>query len=339
MKKKLAKIKASFVFAVVAGFLALGLSTASAQTLDVYSIWPESFAVPIFEEFTAATGVKINFVRQSSGEVLARIIAEKNNPRVGMVFGGPADTFAAAQREGVLEPYFPEGVENIPSQFRNPDGFYTGIALNPIVFLSNKGFLADNGLEPASSWQELLDPVYKNQLQMADPRTSGTGFNRIASLIYALGSEDAAFDYMKQLRENVQQYTKSGGGGTVPVGTRQAGAGIFFLVDSVETVERGYDAVISFPQEGSVVSVEAVALVKNGPNQDLAKQFIDWLVTPYVQGLYDKHSIGFMPTNPDAPLPESINVEGANFLDLDLEWAGENRQRLIEKWTEEVIGF
>lgn len=339
MKDKLIMTLFRVAFAILVAAPLGFFSIASAQTLDVYSIWPESFAIPIFEEFTEATGIKINFVRQSSGEVLARIIAEKNNPRVGMVFGGPADTFAAAQREGVLEAYLPEGVENIPAQFRNPDGFYTGIALNPIVFLSNKGFLADNGLQPPSSWQDLLDPAYKNQLQMADPRTSGTGFNRIASLIYALGSEDAAFDYMKELRDNVQQYTKSGGGGTVPVGTRQAGAGIFFLVDSVATVERGYDTVISFPREGSVVSVEAVALIKNGPNQELAKQFIDWLVTPYVQGLYAKHGIGFMPTNPDAPLADAINVEGANFLDLDLEWAGENRQRLIEKWTEEVAGF
>lgn len=325
---------------VVVLLLSLVLSiTASAQTLDVYSIMPESFVVPFFEEFTAATGIKINFVRHSAGEVLARLIAEKNNPRVGMIFGGPADTFAAAVKEGVLEPYAPAGVEAIPELYRDANNNFIGIGLNPIVFLTNKEFLKDNNLQAPSSWYDLLDPAYKNGLQMADARTSGTGFNRIASIILALGSEDEAFDYMEKMHQNVQVYTKSGGGGTVPVATRQASSGVFFLVDSIETAKRGYDVEISFPKEGSVVSVEAMALVKNGPNQDLAKKFMDWLVTPEAQSLYAKHGIGFLPVRPDAQVSELINIEGANFFDLDLEWAGQNRQRLIEKWVDEIVGF
>ena len=325
---------------VVVLLLTLVLSiTASAQTLDVYSIMPESFAVPFFEEFTAATGIRINFVRHSAGEVLARLIAEKNNPRVGMIFGGPADTFAAAVKEGVLEPYAPAGVEAIPELYRDANNYFIGIGLNPIVFLTNKEFLKDNNLQAPSSWYDLLDPAYKNGLQMADARTSGTGFNRIASIMLALGSEDEAFDYMEKMHQNVQVYTKSGGGGTVPVATRQASSGVFFLVDSIETAKRGYDVEISFPKEGSVVSVEAMALVKNGPNQDLAKKFMDWLVTPEAQSLYAKHGIGFLPVRPDAQVSELINIEGANFFDLDLEWAGQNRQRLIEKWVDEIVGF
>lgn len=327
-------------FVVLTLLLSLVLSiTASAQTLDVYSIAPESFAIPIFDEFYAATGIKINYVRHSAGEVLARLIAEKNNPRVGMVFGGPADTFAAAVQEGVLETYAPAGVEAIPAMYRDANNYFVGIGLNPIVFLSNREFLEENKLQAPGSWYDLLEPAYANGLQMADARTSGTGFNRIASIILALGSEDAAFDYMAKMHENVQVYTKSGGGGTVPVATRQASSGVFFLVDSIETAKRGYDVVISFPKEGSVVSIEAMALVKNGPNQELAKKFMDWLVTAEAQGLYAKHGIGFLPVRPDAPVSELINIEGSNFFDLDLEWAGANRQRLIEKWVDEIVGF
>lgn len=331
------------VMTVLSVALLLSLATvgvpANAQTLDVYSIAPESFAIPIFEEFTAATGIRVNFVRHSAGEVLARLIAEKNNPRVGMVFGGPADTFAAAVSEGVLEAYAPAGVEAIPAKYRDANNYFIGIGLNPIVFLSNKGFLADRGLEAPTSWYDLTHTAYRNQLQMADARTSGTGFNRIASIIYALGSEDAAFDYMDDMHKNVQVYTKSGGGGTVPVATRQAASGVFFLVDSIETAQRGYDVTISFPREGSIASIEAMALVKNGPNQHLAKQFMDWLVTVEAQGMWAKHGIGFLPTHPDAAVSELIDIEGANFFDLDLEWAGQHRQRIVEKWVDEIVGF
>ena len=317
--------------------LAVG-GVGGASVLDVYSIWPESFCTPMFQEFTARTGIQINFVRHSSGEVLARIIAEKNNPRVGMVFGGPADTFAAAIDEGVLEPYMPAGVDAIPKGYRHPEGYYTGIALNPIVFLSNRSFLAENKLQPPASWNDLLHPAYRQQLQMADARTSGTGVNRLISTIFAFGSEDAAYKYMKELDKQVQVYTKSGGGGTVPVGTRQAGAGVFFLVDCILTQQSGYDVVISVPKEGSAVALEACALVKGGKNHDLAKKFLDWLVTDEAQSLYAKYGVGFMPTHPKAVVSDLIDVRGANFIDVDLQWAADNRQRLIDRWVTEVLG-
>ena len=68
--------------------------------VNVYSIWPENWARPMFEEFEKATGIKVNFVRFSSGEALARVIAEKNNPRVDVLFGGPVETFAAGIKRG-----------------------------------------------------------------------------------------------------------------------------------------------------------------------------------------------------------------------------------------------
>ena len=61
----------------------------------------------MLQEFETATGIKVNFLRFSSGEALARVIAEKNNPKVDVLFGGPVETFAAGIKEGVFEPYKP----------------------------------------------------------------------------------------------------------------------------------------------------------------------------------------------------------------------------------------
>jgi len=92
--------------------------------------------------------------------------------------------------------------------------------------MSNNKFLKENQLNPPASWNDLLHPAYKNMLQMADARTSGTAVTRIFSILQVFGRDEAkAFDYMKKLRRNVQVYTKSGGGGTIPVGLGQAGAG------------------------------------------------------------------------------------------------------------------
>src|SRR6187455_2994132 len=101
--------------------LALGLApalAAAAETVNVYSIWPENWARPMFEEFEKATGIKVNFIRFSSGEALARLIAEKNNPRVDVLFGGPIETFGAGVKEGLFEPYKPPTFDKMPARFR-----------------------------------------------------------------------------------------------------------------------------------------------------------------------------------------------------------------------------
>ena len=96
--------------------LTAALPAAAADTVNVYSIWPENWAKPMFEEFEKATGVKVNFVRFSSGEALARVNAEKNNPRVDVLFGGPVETFAAGIAEGVFESYKPPSFDKLPAR-------------------------------------------------------------------------------------------------------------------------------------------------------------------------------------------------------------------------------
>ena len=87
---------------------------------------------------------------------------------------------------------------------------------------------------------------------MADARTSGTAVTRIFSVLEVNGrDEEKAFAFLKKLRQSVQLYTKSGGGGTLPVGLGQAGGGIFFIVDALDTKAKGYDVAISFPRKAS----------------------------------------------------------------------------------------
>ena len=225
---------------------ALSASPVVAAEVNAYSIWPENWARPMFEEFEKATGIKVNFVRFSSGEALARVIAEKNNPRVDVLFGGPVETFAAGISEGIFESYKPPSFNQLPERFRQADGQWVAIADDPLVFMTNRKFLAEHKLKAPASWQDLLSPDYKNMLQMADARTSGTAVTRIFSILEVNGrDENKAFAYMKKLRPNVQLYTKSGGGGTLPVGIGQAAGGIFFIVDALDTQAKGYDVAVS----------------------------------------------------------------------------------------------
>ena len=312
----------------------------SAENLNAYSIWPENWARPMFEEFEKATGIHVNFLRFSSGEALVRIIAEKNNPRVDVLFGGPVETHIAGIKEGIFEPYKPPTFGALAPRFKDPEGYWVGIADDPLVFMSNNKFLKEKNLNPPTSWNDLLSPAYKGMIQMADARTSGTAVTRIFSVIEVFGrDENKAFEYMKKLRQNVQVYTKSGGGGTIPVGLGQAGAGIFFIVDALKTKQEGYDVVISFPKEGIGTSVEAIALLKGAKNPALGKKLIDWSTTPAMQTLYVKYKINFVPAHPEVKTEPSLAevLKGAKIFPIDEAWAGQNRKKVVERWVNEVL--
>ena len=316
------------------------LSVSTAEDLNAYSIWPENWARPMFEEFEKATGIHVNFIRFSSGEALARVIAEKNNPRVDVLFGGPVETHIAGIKEGVFEPYKPPAFNALATRFKNPDGYWVGIADDPLVFMSSRKFLKEHNLKPPASWYDLLDPAYKGMIQMADARTSGTAVTRIFSIIQVFDrNEDKAFDYMKKLRRNVQVYTKSGGGGTIPVGLGQAGAGIFFIVDALKTQQEGYDIAVSFPKEGIGTSVEAIALIKGAKHPELGKKLIEWATSPAMQNLYAKYKINFIPAHPDVQVEPSLAavLKGANVFPIDSVWAGQNRKRIVNRWVKEVL--
>jgi iron(III) transport system substrate-binding protein len=323
--------------------LAFGLAAGSAtaaETVNVYSIWPENWARPMFEEFEKATGIKVNFIRLSSGEALARVMAEKNNPKIDVLFGGPVETFGAGVKEGLFEPYKPPTFNVMPARFKEANGQWIAIADDPLVFMTNNKFLADNKLQAPQSWNDLLHPAYKNQLQMADARTSGTAVTRIFSVLEVNGRDEAkAFEYMKKLRPNVQLYTKSGGGGTLPVGLGQAGGGIFFIVDALDTKAKGYDVTISFPKEGIGTAAEGIALIKGAKNPATGKKLIDWAASPAMQSKFATHKINFVPSHPDVAVEASLAavLKPAKIFPIDADYSGANRKKMVDRWIAEIL--
>jgi len=335
------------VLILTVSFLWAGAQQEAAEEVDegtvlnAYSIWPENWATPMFEEFEKATGIHVNFMRFSSGEALARVIAEKENPMVDVLFGGPVETFAAGVKEDVFEAYKPPAYDKLEDKFKDADGYWTAIADDPLCFMSNKKFLADNNLEAPTSWNDLLDPAYKNMIQFADARTSGTAVTRIFSILEVNNrNEDAAFDYMKKLKANVQVYTKSGGGGTIPVGLGQAGMGIFFIVDALKTQQAGYDVAISFPEEGIGAAAEGIAIVKGAQHPGLAKKLIDWATTDQMQNYFADYKINFIPTYPGVETQPALTEalkSAKKVFPIDSKYSGENRKRIVDIWIESVL--
>ena len=312
----------------------------AADTINVYTAWPESLSQPIFKAYTAKTGVQINFIRLSTGELVARATAEKHNPRADVIWGAPGDGFAAAKAAGILEPYKPANWDKIPAELKDPEAYYVGVSKNTLIFMSNAKLLKEKNLKAPASWNDLLDHAYKGQIQTADARTSGTALTRILSIYYAFGKdEDKAFEYQKQLNKNVQVYTKSGGGCTIPAALGQAMVCIAHMPDAMEAKKKGYDMATTFPRDGVAAVIEGVALVKGAKNREAALRFIDWTFTKDMQDLLDKNEVYMLPTLPEGSVNPAVQalMKEAKLLPVDLDWVGKNRKRLVERWVNEVI--
>ncbi|MFA6688607.1 MAG: ABC transporter substrate-binding protein [Sphaerochaetaceae bacterium] len=306
-------------------------------TVNVYSIMPEKYATKVFEAFTADTGIKVNFVRLSSGEALARLIAEKGNPQVDCLWGGPSDTYEAGVLEGVFATYVPAEADKVPAKYRSAQGYWTGIGIIPLCFLTNDDFLAKNGLKAPTSWYDLLDPAYRNGLQMADARTSGTATERIYTLVKIMG-EDEAFAYQKKLNSNVQLYTKSGAGGAMPIATGQAASGVFYIVDALDIQQQGYPLTVSYPVEGVTYGVEAAGIINGAKNLEAAKTLMDWAASKRLGEVMVADSINYIPTRPDVKVTNpALDMTQVNLIEAEAEWKGEKRAEYVNRWVAEVI--
>lgn len=313
-------------------------SGAFAATLNAYSIMPEKYASQVFAQFTKDTGIKVNFIRFSAGEALARLTAEKANPQVDVMLGGPADTYTAGEKDNIFMPYEPKNVaKNVPAKYRDPKGRWTGIGLIPLCFLTNTDFLKKNNLKAPTSWNDLLLPAYKNGLQMADARTSGTAAERIYSLVAVYGV-DKAFDYQKKLHKNVQLYTKSGAGGAMPVAQGQAAAGIFYLVDALEIEQQGFHVVISYPKEGITYGIEASGIINGCKNLTEAKAFEDWAASKKLGQFFIDNKINYIPVVKGVKVTSpALNMKKVKLLELSAEQKGAKREAYIDRWVKEVI--
>ena len=184
MKQKALAFVSLFVILVALAGCAIGPAAAPAsKELNVLCTPQEEWCQGMKQEFEKKYGVTVNYVRMSSGEALARIKAEKDNPQFDIWWGGPMDGFVAAKQDGLLEAYNSPNYANLLDQtkYKDADNQYSGIYVGSLGFCTNKDWLAKNpGISAPKSWEDLLKPEFKGQIMVAHPSTSGTSYTASA---------------------------------------------------------------------------------------------------------------------------------------------------------------
>jgi iron(III) transport system substrate-binding protein len=277
--------------------------------------------------------VEIRWVRDSTGVITAKLLAEKNNPQADAVFALAATSLLVLEQEGMLTPYAPKGVEALNPRFvdtKKPP-MWVGMDVWGATICFNTVEAKKRNLPKPESWKDLLKPVYKGQITMPHPASSGTGFLDVTAWLQLFG-EAEGWKYMDALHENIAQYVHSG---SKPC--RQAGAGEFVMGISFEyranaTKASGAPIDLIFPKEGVGWDMEASAIMKASKKQEAVRKLMDWGVTREANELYAKgYAIVAMP-GVAKPLPNVPANYEQMLVKNDFGWAAKNRERILAEW-------
>ena len=319
--------------------LAMAGARAQGGRLTLYAGPPEKTSQTIAQGFEKKSGIKTTFLRLSAGEAINRIRAERNAPQASILYGIGLPSMLTLKADGLLQPYKSPEATAIPSQYRDPDGFWTGIDTDFIGIASNRKFLQEKKLRAPQSWEDLTRPEFAGQICVGSPSTSGTGYTFLTTILQLMG-EARGWDYMKRFNANVAQYTRSGIGPTQLVGRGEVGVGILFAHDILGSIEKGFPIEMSLAQEGTGYDLFCVVMLKDAPEADAARKFIDWACTPESVELLAASDFFDLPTNPKARVHDLIKpYQNARLVKYDFAWAGSTqvRQQLVERFTNDIL--
>lgn len=286
----------------------------------------------IFQQFTKDTGIKVDFIDMSSGEVLSKLQAEKGKPSADVWFGGGLDSFITAKNKGLLEQYISLEMKEVPLKYRDKDGYWSGVSLVLVGFMVNNEILADKKLAAPKTWADLTKPEYRDEVIMANPAISGTNYALVDNLIQELG-EDKAWEYFEALNKNVPFLAKRGGEPPMKVTTGEFGVAVIPMSGEFILMEGKYPVTTIYPEDMIPWVPAGMAIFKNAENLPEAKKFIDWALSEKGQTVIRDEDPRAMVRN-GIKTPESIKtIDMDKLINIDIERLGNEREKVLNEWN------
>ncbi|MGT2432223.1 putative 2-aminoethylphosphonate ABC transporter substrate-binding protein [Cupriavidus basilensis] len=338
-------MKATFKFVphLAAGALALCCaSTAMAQktTLTVYTAWEIETLKPYAEGFAkVAPDIELKYVRDSTGVITAKALAEKANPQADVIAGLAASSLELLKQENMLTPYSPKGFDRLTRDYSDkatPPN-WVGLDVWGATICFNTVEARKRNLPKPETWRDLTKPVYKGMIVMPNPASSGTGFLDVTAWLQLFGEQEG-WKYMDALHENIAQYTHSGSKPCKQAGAGEFPIGISFELRAHKTKASGAPIDMIFPTEGLGYDIEAAGIVKGTKKLEAAQRYLDWLASKEANELFARDwAIVAYPGI--AKKVESIPVNYEKMLvKNDFSYIARNRERVLNEWQKRYSG-
>ncbi|MDO4589077.1 MAG: ABC transporter substrate-binding protein [Fusobacterium sp.] len=286
----------------------------------------------IFQKFTEDTGIKVDFIDMSSGEVLSKLQAEQGKPSADVWFGGGLDSFISAKNKGLLEKYISPEMKEVPLKYRDKDGYWSGVSLVLVGFMVNNEILEDKGLEAPKTWADLAKPEYRDEVIMANPAISGTNYALVDNLIQELG-EEKAWNYFEELSKNIPFLAKRGGEPPLKVTSGEFGVAVIPMSGEFILMEKKYPVTTIYPEDMIPWVPAGMAIFKNAENLKEAQKFVDWALSQRGQEIIRDEDPRAMVRN-GVEIPASIKtIEMDKLINIDIERLGTEREKVLNEWN------
>ena len=323
-------------------FLLSAASGAGAAPLAIYCTHDPDACELAAQTFTRETGIAVAMTRKATGEVFAQLLAERDNPKSDLWYGGTFDAFLQGSAEGLFARYHSPNLGQLYpwAQRQASETGDRAVAIYRIIigFGANPALLAKRGLTAPRCWSDLARPEYRKEIELSNPVTSGTGYTILATLT-ALYGEDAAFAYLKRLDSNVTQYTQSGTAQGPSVARGEVAIGVSFVHEFVTQQLAGFAVDVTIPCEGTGDALGGMAIIAGGPNPGEARTFYDWALTQGAQELANRTRNLILPANRSAVVrPEAARFANPRIIEIDQAKYGApaEKKRLLARWQREI---
>ena len=323
----------SFLAAVPLAFATAAL--AQKTTLTVYTALETDQLKAYQEGFNKANpDIELTWVRDSTGVITARLLAEKSNPKADVIMGVAATSMGIFAAEGMLEPYAPKGLARISASYReakNPPA-WVGMDVWGATICFNTAEAGKRNIPKPETWKDLTKPVYKDQIVMPHPASSGTGFFDVSAWLQIWGEKDG-WAYMDGLHQNIAQYMHSGSRPCAAAANGEYVVGISFEYRANREKAQGKPIELVFPKEGLGWDLEAIGIHKGTKNLAAAQKLLDWAVSDEAMGLYANNFAIVAVPSQNKTLPNVPADYASRLAKNDFAWAAKNRDRILAEWS------
>ena len=279
--------------------------------------------------------IEVIVTNGSAGELTTRIDGEKGNPQGDLVWGGMADSDGQAYAE-IFEAWVSEYDAQNLEGYTSPNGLYSMDHLSTVVFVVNEELEAQLGLK-IESYEDLLDPALKGKIATADPNSSSSAWNNLSNILSVYGDTDEGWAYIEQLMPNLVILGSSSG----VFKNTQAGeyvVGLTYEDGAVQLLKNGATNIrLQYPTNGTSASCFGTALIKNGPNPENAKLFIDFICSAEGQtalAAYQEGTLRYTNANYEVPANAWLKASSEiKWVIRDVPYLTENKGAILDKWN------
>jgi len=282
---------------------------AAARTVTVYVSTDRDFSEPVLQEYQRRFGVTVNAVYDTeetkSTGLANRLLAEQGRPQADVFWSNEPVRTLVLKSRGILAPYRSSSAEGIPSVLRDPDGQWTGFSARMRVIAYNTKLVKAD--EAPQSVLDLVDPKWKSQVAIADPRFGSTSFH-VAALYTVLGDEKADA-FFRQLKANDVRIVDGNSVVRDMVVRGEVKLGLTDTDDVNVALEDGQPIAMILPDRsgmGVPVMPNMVSLVRGAPRPDEGQRLIDYLLSPEVERMLAESDAIQIPVHQGVPGPKNM---------------------------------